>query len=122
LKLYLAWLSKGSNFFSDQVDEAISLAQRIYSLIKTDEKLNDLLEITSRHTSKDELYAQICFRPRLNRLKLPSVEDKSKATRYVHHVLQQQQQQQYAVDFAPVDGNQGDFFGELEISEAAICT
>lgn len=107
LKLYLAWLSKGSDFFSDQVDDSIALSQRIYTLIKTDDNLHNLLEVTSRHTSKDDLYAQICFRPRLGRSEQPSNEEKSQATRCVHRVLQQQQH--YAVDFAPVGGNQGDF-------------
>jgi glutamate decarboxylase len=110
LKLYLAWLSKGSRFFSDQVDQAIVLAQKIYTLIKTDPHLDSRLEITSRHTSKDGLYAQICFRPRLKQLsqmRRVDAEDRSKSTRHVHALLQKQQR--FAVDFAPVGGNEGDF-------------
>lgn len=105
LKLYLSWLSKGSNFFAAQVDRSIELAKLIYTQIQTDSHLQHLLEISSRHTSKDNLFAQICFRPLLAHK--ASVKEKSMATRKVHSILQKENK--YAVDFAPVGGKQGDF-------------
>jgi glutamate decarboxylase len=107
LKLYLVWLSKGSAYLADQVELAINHAQTIYKEICEDDTLSRLLEVSTRHGSQDNLYAQICFRPLLSGSATRSIEEKSKATRHVHNVLRQRQQ--YAVDFAPVGGDQGDF-------------
>lgn len=107
LKLYLTWLSKGSSFFAAQVNRAIELAQLVYLQIQMDPHPQGLLKVSSRHVNRSSLYAQVCFRPLLSHKAKASIEDKSKATRYAHSILQKEKK--YAVDFAPLGGNQGDF-------------
>lgn len=104
LKFYLAWLSKGSDHFGTQVDRGIEAAQEIVQRIKTDQALCERLEVSRM----GDQFLQVCFRPSLkDKRREASVQEKSKATQYVHTTLRQRRR--FAVDFAPLGKGQGDF-------------
>lgn len=105
LKFYIAWLSKGSNYFGQHVEKGIESANRIVQYIKSDPNLGKRLQLAQTETVGAPLFLQVCVRPSLGAN--ASVEERSKATQYVHSAIRQQKK--FAVDFAPLGKGQGDF-------------
>lgn len=105
LKLYLAWRLKGANHFGQHVEKGIESANRIVQYIKTDSNLSKRLQLAQTESNDAPLFLQVCVRPSLR--ENASVEERSKATQYVHNAIRQQKR--FAVDFAPLGKGQGDF-------------
>lgn len=105
LKLYIAWQSKGAKYFGQHVEKGIESANRIVQYIKTDSDLSKRLQLAQTESSGAPLFLQVCVRPRLDAN--ASIEERSKATQYVHNAIKQQRR--FAVDFAPLGKGQGDF-------------
>ncbi|PWN41748.1 PLP-dependent transferase [Ceraceosorus guamensis] len=109
LKLYLLWNRYGRRGLGEHVDRGFELAQRVADLTSS-EKYKHTLESGPR---PDPLFLQVCFRPttsleEFRRLrKDEQIEALSKCTRHVHATLRQRRR--FAVDFAPLPGEIGEF-------------
>ncbi|PWN49483.1 PLP-dependent transferase [Violaceomyces palustris] len=104
LKFWLYWVRFGKEGLGKHVDAGLRLANDVVEAIRDEPRL-ELGPLA------EPLFLQVCFRPKPPRdhkgVEPPSVEVRSKATRYVHNVLKERRR--FAVDFAPLPGGIGDF-------------
>ena len=105
LKFWLYWVRYGATGFGQHVDTGLALAERVVSYITTTK--NASIELGPL---ADPLFLQVCFRPipahEADKAKA-TVAHRSAATRAVHTEIQKAQQ--FAVDFAPLPNEIGDF-------------
>lgn len=106
LKFYLAWQRYGRTGFGAHVDAGFTLARRVVDYVRkqADVELGPMPE---------DLFLQVCFRPALpaqeqERMDRTAQNERaSTATRYVHATLRERKR--FAVDFAPLPDDAGDF-------------
>jgi glutamate decarboxylase len=110
LKLYLLWQRYGRHGLGAHVDAGFELAKRVSQLVREGPHAN-LLELGPQ---PDELFLQVCFRPKEPSHHAAAVDGqtrtcllRTKATRHVYDTLRARRR--FAVDFAPLPGDLGDF-------------
>lgn len=103
LKMYLIWLSKGSDYFGNLVDEGIRRAEQLVEKVARDVDLQRKLEIALLPSGMQ--FLQVCVRPRLR--PDSTTPHRSAATQAVYSELRKRRH--FAVDFAPLSRGRGDF-------------
>lgn len=110
LKLYLLWQRYGRQGLGAHVDAGFALAARVSELVRSGAHAA-FLELGPQ---PDPLFLQVCFRPKEPTSHAAAAADaqtrtrlRTKATRHVYDTLRERRR--FAVDFAPLPGEIGDF-------------